>query len=221
MFVIVVIAAALCSAMTLAQPQAGTPAAIGSRGNAPTFYKDILPILQDHCQVCHRPREIAPMPLVTYAQTSRYAASIANMVLNRKMPPWFADARYGHFSNDPSLTLQQIETVSAWVAAGAPAGDPKTAPAKREWAEGWNIGEPDAVVKMPKPVVLPRDGDVEYTYEIVPTHFSEDKWVQMSEVRPSSRENVHHAVVYVRPPDSDWLRRAPVGEPFTASDLAD
>jgi len=74
---------------------------------------------------------------------------------------------------------------------------------------------------MPKPVEIPAGGDVEYTYEIVPTNFANDKWVQMSEVRPSSRAHLHHAVVYIRPPDSDWLRGAPVGVPFTASGLSD
>jgi hypothetical protein len=77
------------------------------------------------------------------------------------------------------------------------------------------------VIEMPKPVTLPARGDVEYTYEIVPTGFKEDKWVQKSEVRPSSREHVHHAVVYIRPPDSRWLKEAPVGTPFTASSMAD
>jgi hypothetical protein len=75
------------------------------------------------------------------------------------------------------------------------------------------------VVKMPKPVPIPARGEVEYTYEIVPTHFTEDKWVQMVEVRPSSPAHVHHAVVYIRPPDSPWLRHAPVGEPFTGVDV--
>jgi hypothetical protein len=74
---------------------------------------------------------------------------------------------------------------------------------------------------MPKPVTLPAQGEVEYTYEIVPTHFAEDRWVQMSEFRPGSPAHVHHAVVYIRPPDSPWLRHAPVGEPFTASTLSD
>jgi len=74
---------------------------------------------------------------------------------------------------------------------------------------------------MPKPVAIPAQGDVEYTYEIVPTNFVEDKWVQMSEVRPSTREHVHHAVVYIRAPNSDWLRGAPIGAPFTASSLGD
>jgi hypothetical protein len=74
---------------------------------------------------------------------------------------------------------------------------------------------------MPKPVDIPARGDIEYTYEIVPTHFAEDRWVQISELRPSSAEHVHHAVIYIRPPDSRWLRHAPVGEPFTASTLRD
>jgi len=83
------------------------------------------------------------------------------------------------------------------------------------------IPQPDAVVRMPKPVALPAHGDIDYTYEIVPTGFTEDKWVQMSEIQPSSRANVHHAVVYVRPPNSNWLRHAPVGVPFTGADMTD
>jgi hypothetical protein len=74
---------------------------------------------------------------------------------------------------------------------------------------------------MPKPVEIPASGEVEYTYEIVPTHFTEDKWIQAAEVRPSSAQHVHHAVVYIRPPGAKWLRHAPVGEPFTASTLTD
>ena len=83
------------------------------------------------------------------------------------------------------------------------------------------IPQPDAIVHMPKPVALPAHGDMDYTYEIVPTGFTEDKWVQMSEIRPSSRTNVHHAVVYVRPPSSHWLRHAPIGVPFTGADMTD
>ena len=142
---------------------------------APTFYKDILPLLQNHCQSCHRPGEVAPMPLVTYAQTRPLAPAIAKAVQSGIMPPWFADARFGHFSNDPSLTPQQISAVLAWVAGGAPVGDPHDAPAPPQWSEGWNIAKPDLVLPMPKPVSIPADGDVEYTYEIVPTHFAEDK----------------------------------------------
>ena len=161
------------------------------------------------------------MSLVTYDETRPWAPAIAKSVQSKMMPPWFADPRFGHFSNDPSLTELQVETILAWVKAGAPAGDPHDAPSPPQWSEGWNITKPDVTLKMPVPVSLPADGDVEYTYEIVPTHFSEDKWVQMVEVRPSGPQYVHHAVVYIRPPDSNWLRHAPIGVPFTASTLSD
>jgi hypothetical protein len=187
----------------------------------PVFYHDVLAILQQHCQSCHRTGEIAPMPLVTYNDARSRAHEIAAAVAKRKMPPWFADPRFGRFSNDPSLTEAEIQKIVAWADADAPAGNPGDAPPPREWVHGWNISQPDVVVKMPKPVALPAHGDVEYTYEIVPTGFTEDKWVQRSEIRPSSRENVHHAVVYIRPPDSKWLKHAPVGVPFTASDMTD
>jgi hypothetical protein len=161
------------------------------------------------------------MPLVTYEQTRASAAKIAAAVQAKMMPPWFADPRYGHFSNDPSLTAAQIAAIVRWADSGAPAGDQRDAPPPRQWSQGWNISQPEAVIKMPKPVPIPGSGEVEYTYEIVPTHFTQDKWIQMVELRPSSPAHVHHAVVYIRPPDSDWLRHAPVGEPFTASSLSD
>jgi hypothetical protein len=192
-----------------------------SDATPPVFYRDVLPILQQHCQSCHRSGEIAPMPLVTYGDVRSRAQEIAITVAERKMPPWFADVRFGHFSNDPSLTEAEIQKIVAWSDADAPAGDPQEAPPPREWVPGWNISQPDVIVKMPKAVALPAHGDIEYTYEIVPTAFREDKWIQMSEIRPSSRENVHHAVVYIRPPDSKWLRHAPLSVPFTASDMTD
>ena len=191
------------------------------KSSAPTFYKNILPILQEHCQSCHRAGEVAPMPLMTYEQTRPFASTIAQDVQMKMMPPWFADPHYGHFANDASLTEQQIAAITAWAAASAPEGNPHDAPPPKSWIQGWNIAQPDAVVKMPKPVPIPANGEVDYTYEIVPTHFTEDKWVQMSEMRPSSSAHVHHAVVYIRPPDSQWLRHAPVGEPFTANTLSD
>ncbi len=161
------------------------------------------------------------MPLVTYQQTRPWAPALAKAVKSRMMPPWFADLQVGHFSNDPSLTEEQIAAVLAWVKAGAPSGDPHDAPPPRQWPEGWNIAKPEVILQMPKPVTIPEDGDVEYTYEIVPTHFNKDEWVQMAEVHPSGAQYVHHAVVYVRPPDSRWLRHAPIGSPFTASTLND
>ena len=161
------------------------------------------------------------MPLVTYDQTKLFARQIADNARSRRMPPWFADPCCGHFADDPSLSDKQIATLVSWFEAKYPAGDANHAPSAPHWIEGWNISQPDITLKMPKPVSIPADGDIEYTYEIVPTNFAEDKWIQMSQIRPSSRQHVHHAVVYIRPPDSPWLRGAPLNTPFTASSLTD
>lgn len=160
------------------------------------------------------------MPLVTYREVRPYANKIRQMTTARLMPPWFADSRFGKFSNDPSLTPEQITTLANWAEANAPEGNPQDAASPPHWTEGWNIQRPDAIVQMPKPVSIPAEGDVEYTYEIVPSGFTEDKWVQMSEIRPSRRDHVHHAVVYIRPPNSTWLRDAPVNTPFTPSGMS-
>jgi hypothetical protein len=161
------------------------------------------------------------MPFETYEQTQPFAPAIRRAIQEKSMPPWFADPRVGQFSNDPSLKPAEIASVAAWAQANAPAGETKDSPPLWHWLESWSIPKPDLVLKMPQPVALPATGDIEYTFEIVPTNFEEDRWVQMAEVLPSLRSNVHHAVVYVRPPDSRWMRHAPVGIPFTASTLTD
>jgi hypothetical protein len=212
--------------VTLALLTACVAPLVGAKNRArdettPAFYRDVLPILEQHCHSCHRHGQIAPMPFMTYRETRPWAEAISRAVRSKAMPPWFADPCCGHFSNDLSLTPEGIDLLSRWAGSGAPAGDPHHAPPPLPWTEGWSIPKPGVILKMPKPVAIPAHGDVEYTYEIVPTNFTQDQWVQMSEVRPSSREHVHHAVVYIRPPDSDWLRGAPVGVPFTASSLGD
>ncbi|HEV2195759.1 MAG TPA: hypothetical protein VGR55_09255 [Candidatus Acidoferrum sp.] len=161
------------------------------------------------------------MPFETYEQTRPFATAIRHAVEAKSMPPWFADPAIGRFANDPSLSASEIAILAAWSQAGTEPGDKKDAPPPRLWTEGWSIPKPDLVLSMPKAVQLPASGDVEYTYEIVPTHFAEGRWVQMAEVLPRLRSNVHHGVVYIRPPDLHWLRHAPVGVPFTASTLTD
>src|SRR5712691_8171529 len=112
-----------------------------------TFTKDVAPILQERCQVCHRVGTFAPMSLVTYEQARPWARSIKQKVLAREMPPWFIDKNVGvqHFSNDRSLSGRDIQTISAWVDAGAPEGNPKDLPPPRQFAaaEAWQIGQPD------------------------------------------------------------------------------
>lgn len=181
---------------------------------APTFYKDVLPVLQHKCQGCHRPGEAAPMSFLTYESTRPWAAAIKQAVLAGKMPPWGADKSHGQFANDPTLTDAEKKALTGWADAKAPAGRRQDAPAARTFVEGWNIGEPDLVLSVPKPYEVPATGTIDYTRYILPLNFKEDRWVSSAEVRPGNRAVVHHVIAYLRPPGSSWLAGAPVGEPI-------
>jgi hypothetical protein len=199
-------------------PFVGMAAFAAAAANVPsqvTFHKDVEPILQNHCQECHRSGEIAPFSLLTYEQTRPYAKAIRSDILLKKMPPWFADPHYGHFSNDRSLSKDEIATITAWVDSGAKEGDSKDAPKPKDFYDGWNIPTPDLVISMQEPFNLPATGEVQYQYIVMPTQFTEDHWIQAVEARPSNREVVHHIVVFIRPKESKWLRAAQPGIPYT------
>src|SRR5271157_4138051 len=133
---------------------AGCLVGVAAMAATPTFNKDVLPILQNNCQECHRPGEIAPFSLLTYTDARPWAKAMKAAVVSQKMPPWFADPKIGHFANDRRLSDAQIQTLVAWVDAGAPEGDAKDKPAPRKFQEGWNL-KPDMVIEMPKPFQLP------------------------------------------------------------------
>jgi hypothetical protein len=181
--------------------------------DAPTFYKDVLPVLQANCQGCHRPGEVAPMSLLTYESSRPWAKAIKTAVAKRQMPPWFAEIGFAHFENERRLSDQDIETLSAWADAGAPAGDPADAPPDRVFPDGWNI-KPDLVVEMPKPFELPARGTVNYKYVLVKTNFPEDLWVSAAEMRAGNPKVLHHGKVWVRPPGSTWMANALPGEAY-------
>ena len=182
---------------------------------APTFYKDVLPILQQHCQTCHRPGEVGPMPLLDYAGARPWASAIRQAVTLRQMPPWYADPSIGHFADDRSLSSADIETINAWVSGGAPQGDVNDAPQPVRWVDGWSIGQkPEIVFDMPSAFAVPVSGVLPYQYVIVPTHFTRDTWVRLAEIRPGDRAHTHHIVVSVREPGSAWLAGEPLGVPF-------
>ena len=134
-------------------------------------------------------------------------------VLSKKMPPWFADPRYGHFTNQRTLSEADINTLVAWVDNGAPEGDAKDKPAPRTFIDGWNI-KPDIVVEMPKPFVIPATGTINYKYILVKTDFPKDMWVTAAEMRPGNPKVVHHGKVWVRPPGSHWMEKAVPGEAY-------
>jgi Copper type II ascorbate-dependent monooxygenase, C-terminal domain len=186
-------------------------AALPAAAEPVTFYRDVLPILQNSCQECHRPGEVGPMPLMTYEQARKAAPRIGEALTIGKMPPWYADPGVVHFANDRTLSTDQIARMMAWIDSGAPAGNPKDAPPPRAFAEGWQIGTPDLVVELPNAYPVPAHGTLEYQFVVVPLHFTEDKWVQAFEVRPSNPAVVHHATAVVRGPGSAWLAEVPPG----------
>ncbi|MBI1792424.1 MAG: thiol-disulfide isomerase [Acidobacteria bacterium] len=185
-----------------------------SKTSAPTFHKDVLPILQARCQGCHRPGEVAPMSFLTYQDVRPWAKAIREAVLSRKMPPWFADPHFGKFSNDRTLPPEEVRTLTAWAENGASEGDSRHAPKPVQWVDGWAMGKPDAVVEMPHEFAVPAAGTIEYQYIVIPTGFTEDKWVRTAEARPGDRKVVHHIIAFVREPGAKWLKDAQPGVPF-------
>jgi hypothetical protein len=179
-----------------------------------TFHKDVMPILQKNCQGCHRPGEAAPFSLLSYAEARPWAKAIRESVRLKRMPPWFADPHVGKFANDRSLAQSEIDTLVKWADTGAVEGNPKDSPAPREFHTGWNIPQPDLILEMPKAYHVPARGTIEYTYYVIPTGFTEDKWVRFAEVRPGNRKVVHHVIAFVREPGSKWLSKAMPGEPY-------
>jgi hypothetical protein len=184
-----------------------------AQSTPPTFNRDVLPILQQNCQNCHRPGEIGPMPLLTYEQTRPWAKAIKNEVLMRRMPPWYADPQFGHFTNDRRLSDENIRKLVAWVDAGAPEGNVKDKPTPRVWRDGWNV-RPDKIFQMSQPYVVPAKGILDYIYIVLPTGFTRDTWVTAAEVRPVARDVVHHILAVIRPPGSQWMKDAKPFVPY-------
>jgi hypothetical protein len=199
------------AALLLATAQGATPGgSVLTAQGAPavTFHKDVEPILQKNCQTCHRPGEIAPMSFLSYQTTRPWARAMKNTVLSKKMPPWFADPQYGHFSNDRSLSQRDIDTIVAWANGGAAEGNPQDAPAAVQWPDnGWQI-RPDVVVDIP-PFTVPAGGIVEWTNITIPNPFKEDTWVTAIMVKADNVAVTHHIGVLFRPHTAETVYGVP------------
>lgn len=160
-----------------------------------TFTKDIAPILQSRCVTCHRPGEVAPMPLRTFEEVRPWARSIKQKVASRQMPPWFADPAHGTFANDARLSDREIETIVHWVDGGTPRGNPKDMPAAPAFVEGWQLGEPDHIITLPT-VNIPAEGRDYFPTPSLTLDIPEERWIRAIEVRPSNREVTHHSVIF-------------------------
>ena len=170
-----------------------------------TYHKEVARLIQEKCQVCHRPGEAAPFTLMNYRDAKSWAGMIREVVADNVMPPWHADGPVGHFANDRRLSDAQKKALLDWVDAGCPEGNPADAPPAKVYAEGWRLGrEPDVIVKMEKPVSVPAQflmGVVGMPYQYIKgeADFKEDTWVQGVEVRPDLRAAIHHIIVYTIP----------------------
>jgi mono/diheme cytochrome c family protein len=164
-----------------------------------TFTKDVAPILYKNCVECHRPTMFAPMSLVTFEDARPWARSIKQRVVSRAMPPWGADPAHGTFKNDPRLSQSEIDTIAKWVDDGAVKGDDKDLPPVPQLAEGWTIGKPDAIFTMDEEYKIPASGTIPYLYFRVPTHLTDDKWIQAIEIKPGARSHVHHVLAFTQP----------------------
>jgi len=183
---------------------------IGSANTAPakaTFSKEVAPILFKDCAQCHRPGESAPFSVLSYKEVRPWAKSIKEKVALKTMPPWHADPHYGEWANDRRLTQTEIDTIVAWVANGAPEGNPKDLPPAPQFSEGWEIGKPDLVIPMPETYTLEASGPDEYQYFTVDPGFKEDVYVQRAEARPDNRKIVHHIIAFIQPPSAGGRAR--------------
>lgn len=181
------------------------PVAAASSGRV-TYTRDVALIMQKHCVACHRAGQAAPFALTRYADVAKRTRRIREAVTEGRMPPWLASPEFGHFSNDSRLSDAERKMLFDWIDAGAPQGDPRDEPPPVVFPDDdWRIPKPDVIVSMPETFTVPATGSVDYQYYEVDPGFTEDKWVQMAEVRPSNRAVVHHGLVYLRPPGVNAL----------------
>ena len=171
--------------------------------STPTFSKDVAPVLYKNCTNCHRAGEIGPMSLMSYKDARPYAKAIALRVTNGTMPPWHADSAHEAFLNDRSLSARDKDVLVKWANGGAPEGNPADLPSAPKYADGWQMGKPDAVFTMQEDYPIPATGTLDYKNFEIPTNLTEDKWVQAVEVRPGTRAAVHHVIVYMRPAEPE------------------
>jgi peroxiredoxin/mono/diheme cytochrome c family protein len=179
-------------------------------GGTITYSKHVARILQKNCQQCHRPGQVGPMSLLTYEDALGWAETIREVVEEGRMPPWHADPKIGHFSNDRSLSQQDRDTLLAWIKQDCPKGDPRDLPPPRRFPEDWSIGKPDVVLSMPNEFNVPAKGGkngIRYQYFPVQTKFDADRWIQAAEARPGNRAVVHHILVYIVPPGERYGTR--------------
>ena len=169
--------------------------AIAATGRV-TYHRDVVPILQKHCQDCHRPGDVGPFSLLTYKQAVNWAADIKEYTHNRKMPPWKPSAGAA-FHNERRLTDAELAVLATWADSGTPEGDPKDAPPPRQFTSGWHLGQPDLILTMPDDFTLGPAGRDIFRCFVLPTNLPEDAYVSAVEVKPGNARVVHHTLLFI------------------------
>ncbi len=161
-----------------------------------TFAKDIAPIIYNNCSKCHHTGEVAPFPLMSYSDVKAHGITIGLVTSIHYMPPWKPEPGWTAYRDERRLTPAQISLIQQWVAAGMPQGDPATEPKAPQYTDGWQLGTPDLILKMPAGFNVPADGPDIYRNFVIPTGLTADKWVTAIELKPSARSVVHHSLFF-------------------------
>ena len=188
--------AAVAAATAAAQGGAPAPAPAAAAAG-PNYHEHVAPILLKHCASCHRPGEVAPFPLLSYADARKRGRNLLQVVEDRYMPPWHPAPGYGSFRNEMRLADAQITTLRNWVKAGMPEGPPEKAQKPPAFPEGWQLGEPDLILRTSGAYEVAASGRDVYRNFAIPVGLAEDKWITAIEVRPGSRAVLHHVLVFL------------------------
>ncbi|MCC7376219.1 MAG: tetratricopeptide repeat protein [Verrucomicrobiales bacterium] len=187
---------------------------------APSFCRDVAPILYAHCAGCHRPDQAAPFGLLEYSEARKHARDIVEVTSRRVMPPWPPEPGYGTFAHERRLTPRQLEILRRWHESGAPEGALTDLPPKPKWPVDWQSGTPDLVVTVPRVYTLAAEGSDLYRNFVVPIPVETLRFVTGVEFRPGNARVVHHAFLNIdETRQSRWMaaREDPPG--FDGMDL--
>lgn len=184
-----------------------------------TFNRDIAPIFFQSCARCHRPGESGPFPLLTYDDVRKHARQVEIVTRMRFMPPWLPEPQALKFADEPRLSDEQIATIRKWVEEGSPEGNPADLPPPPKFAEGWQLGPPDLVLKAATPFQLPASGSDLYWNFIFPVPLDRTRWVKAVEIRPGDKRFVHHANILVDRLQSSRQREKQPGAGFEGMEI--
>lgn len=202
-FVLIALAAPLCA----------------QKNNDVTFTRDIAAIIFDNCARCHRPGEAAPFPLLTYDDVKKHATQIEEVTQARIMPPWLPAPQPLKFADVARLSDEQIATIKKWVDEGAPDGNAADLPPQPKFVEGWQLGQPDLVLKARKPFLLPANGSDMYWNFIFPLPIDRTRWMKAIEIRPGEKQFIHHANVLVDRLENSRQREKTPGAGFPGMEI--